>query len=697
MSFMEQFRKSVGGLLGSAALDNELPAVFEIDDGVLLKYNGIAAEVAIPDEVTVIGEAAFAKNTKVKRVTMGSAVTVIGNIAFDGCTALESIVLPDSVVKIGTLTFRGCRALKSIDIPEGVSEIGIGAFENCESLVSAALPKNVMTAEHAIFRNCRALTHIRLGSGLKKIESSAFDGCKSLTGLVIPEGVIGIGLGAFQDCVSLTDIVIPDGVTFIQKNLFHRCTGLRSVVLPEEITSIDEAAFKGCTSLDNVVLHDNIDKINSMVFCDCKSLKHIVIPDSVYSIGHAAFKGCKSLAEPHLPDSVMKIADEAFDGCPCCDKVSVFTPVMLSDAVYGDFTFDADDWGITIKGYSGSESDLVIPAEIDGIPVTGIGKNAFENNKHLVSVQLPDSIFRIGSAAFCDCRSLRHINIPHRVTRLDRSTFMNCVSLEEINIPHRIKLIAYAAFQNCTALKSIYLPKRVMDVSNMSFIFCSSLQEIRVQQGNRSFCDIDGVLFNKDGTEIEAYPAGRVDEEYRLPDSVTELRHDVFLGVQKLKRLVLHEKVKYFYMMNFKVGEELDEIVLLGDTQLNTLRSCENGFRVFSARHSAGEWKDGVISYMVARGFVKGSYCGMKFEPDVEEANRQFIAVNKKEFFRNELFDEYILRYMIDEDVILLQDIGDLLDMCRSNAELTALLLEYRKRRFPEVDNGSADDMYSID
>jgi hypothetical protein len=44
---------------------------------------------------------------------------------------------------------------------------------------------------------------------------------------------------------------------------------------------------------------------------------------------------------------------------------------------YGDFEYASDGESITITGYTGAGGDVVIPGNIDGIPVTGIGQAAF--------------------------------------------------------------------------------------------------------------------------------------------------------------------------------------------------------------------------------------------------------------------------------------------------------------------------------
>ena len=87
-------------------------ADFEIQNGVLKKYNGPGGDVVVP-----------------------AGVTSIGDMAFDGCSSLTSIELPAGVVSIGERAFFGCSRLASIVLPESVMNIEENAFEGCKLLV----------------------------------------------------------------------------------------------------------------------------------------------------------------------------------------------------------------------------------------------------------------------------------------------------------------------------------------------------------------------------------------------------------------------------------------------------------------------------------------------------------------------------------------------------------------------------------
>ena len=73
------------------------------------------------------------------------------------------------------------------------------------------------------------------------------------------------------------------------------------------------------------------------------------------------------------------------------------------------YTLSNNNDGIIVHKYIGNAKDVIVPSEIDGLQVTELGDVAFENNKRLRSVSLPDSIVSIGEYAFAGCTGLRSV------------------------------------------------------------------------------------------------------------------------------------------------------------------------------------------------------------------------------------------------------------------------------------------------
>lgn len=159
---------------------------FSIRDGVLVKYNGRAEKVVIPNGVTHI-KGAFKDCTCVKSVVLPESVTNIGNAAFYGCTNLTEITIPESVTNIGAYAFEGCKSLTSIKLPEKVSCIRLGTFINCSSLTSIVIPKAVTRIGDEAFRGCTELTEITVPDGLVEFGGAVFGNCGKLRQFVASE------------------------------------------------------------------------------------------------------------------------------------------------------------------------------------------------------------------------------------------------------------------------------------------------------------------------------------------------------------------------------------------------------------------------------------------------------------------------------------------------------------------------------
>ena len=97
---------------------------------------------------------------------------------------------------------------------------------------------------------------------------------------------------------------------------------------------------------------------------------------------------------------------------------------VLQYGIYGDTA--------QIVGYRGKDTELVIPAVIDGCAVTHIGKKAFLSNKVLRQISLPESIERIDDWAFAYCAKLNKVILPYHRMEIGQGILKECFDLEQI-------------------------------------------------------------------------------------------------------------------------------------------------------------------------------------------------------------------------------------------------------------------------
>lgn len=139
---------------------------------------------------------------------------------------------------------------------------------------------------------------------------------------------------------------------------------------------------------------------------------------------------------------------------------------------YADFNYVDNGSEVMIRGYNGTATELVIPSEINGMPVTKIGNHAFYENKTLKSVVIPDSVIDIGEWAFASCEALTTVSLPNGITELKDRAFSWCNKLTTINLDN-ITTFGDGAM-NRTAIKgTITLKGEHIVLDSECFRYCS--------------------------------------------------------------------------------------------------------------------------------------------------------------------------------------------------------------------------------
>ncbi len=239
--------------------------------------------------------------------------------------------------------------------------------------------------------------------------------------------------------------------------------------------------------------------------------------------------------------------------------------VPLADALtYEGLSYRIENGQITITDCDVSIPNIVIPKQINGLPVTTIDDHAF-GGCHMTSITIPDSITSIGIAAFEGCDSLASLFIPSSVLSIGDIPFYSCFKLAEVNvdpqnpnfasengilfnkaksailfypstrtgeyvIPDSVTSIGSHAFWNCSGLSGITIPNGVTSIGDSAFWNCQKLTEISVPDGLTSI-----------GSGAFSSCSGLTD--FIIPDSVTSISSNAFWECKGLDHITIPSSV----------------------------------------------------------------------------------------------------------------------------------------------------------
>ena len=133
------------------------------------------------------------------------------------------------------------------------------------------------------------------------------------------------------------------------------------------------------------------------------------------------------------------------------------------DTEHGVLQYAVNGESAEIQGYRGKDTELVVPAVIDGCAVTQIGKKAFLSNKMLRQISLPESVVRIDDWAFAYCTKLNRVILPYHRMEIGQGIFKECFALEQIvdegadEREQRTTDIAYLLAASMSRLDAFYL------------------------------------------------------------------------------------------------------------------------------------------------------------------------------------------------------------------------------------------------
>ena len=127
------------------------------------------------------------------------------------------------------------------------------------------------------------------------------------------------------------------------------------------------------------------------------------------------------------------------------------------------------DGRYAIEGYHGSDKEITVPNELNGVKVWLIDSDTFMDNMDVEKVVVSYGIQIVRRSAFEGCDNLKTVVLPESVTGIGDRAFKNCYELDSVNVPSGVETIGEETFMGCSSLTSIQLPDDLEEIDSSAF------------------------------------------------------------------------------------------------------------------------------------------------------------------------------------------------------------------------------------
>ena len=371
--------------------------------------------------------------------------------------------IPKRCTRISYRCFWYVSYIENVIMQDGLLEVSPQIFRSCSNLKSVYISKSVRyISDEYVFEECKNLEKIEIDSENPRYSSQ--DGVlynKEKTTLIAAPGKI-------EECN------VPSTVKTIGNYAFSQCKNLKKVILSEGLENINNYSFDGCSLLSEIILPSTLKNIGMYAFSSTNITGELVIPDSVEAIEQGSFSGCHNISNVVIGSNLKTISGTssiAYNSFDVCSNLKEF--VVKQDNKYfssqDGILYNKDKTKLILAPYGYEVNDLYIPNS-----VKEIGDYSLNCHKVKGKIYLPEGLISMGILSFSGCGIYGEVNIPSSVTSISYSTFRNAEYVTKIN----------------------------------------------VDQNNQTYSSQDGILYNKDKTELIIAPHKLTINNLTLPDSL---------------------------------------------------------------------------------------------------------------------------------------------------------------------------------
>lgn len=453
-------------------------------------------EVKIPGNIKSIGSKAFKNCYNLEKISVGNNLKIIKEEAFYNCKSLSEINI-ETVESIYSNAFNGCENLKALNIGKNLSFLDENAFNETyfKKITVNSLNENFIVNQKILYTidykeiilsDKDISGNLIINNNVEKIQSYAFKSRNNLKSITFSDNLKLIKNNAFESCLNLKQVSFKDTSEYVlENNIFLDCKNLNEVRFGLGLKELGKSVFRNCTSLKTVDFNTstkigiaNIFYIGDRSFENCESLEYFILPDSVEKIGFSVFKDCVNLKNINLSSRLNIIPSKTFFNNQKLTKV-VSTSTIRS-----------------------------------------IESSAFDGCIKLVNINTINDASLIGEKAFKNCESLEVVNFDN-VQIIEEETFYNCLNIKNVSLKN-VKTLNKNCFNSCVGLESFYIEEKVNFIDKTAFDNCLNLENFVINNSNDYLVN-DGVLYNKELTELICYPQGKKDTNFEILKDINNI------------------------------------------------------------------------------------------------------------------------------------------------------------------------------
>ena len=406
------------------------------------------------------------------------------------------------------------------------------------------------------------------------IPSQGFYDCRNLEEIYLGR-VCSVGYQAFEGCTNL--LKVNSTISTLSERAFCGCSALDTIIISSSVYSIPANCFLGCGEL-TVYFTGTQDQWNKLIQERQSGNDALINANVIYGHSHsweddgwsnptclgygytsAKCKDCGVTDFTYIEPSGHSWGDweelipytETTSGrrirkCSKCSHTSIEYVPSISDA---ELIFTEKENGTySVRGGRKLNGYVVIPSEHYGKAVTSIDASAFEGNRNIIGMVIPDSITSIGDYAFAGSSIVR-IDIGKKVASIGENAFYGCEDLYAVysnsalafGIGHTtFGYIAYYAKMLVKGAIPTFVNDNYLLYEDFLYEYRAGRRNLRAYIGNEETITLP--LTDMGGNSYDLFQMRGI-KNVVIPEGITSIGDSAFIYCDTIKGLVIPSSV----------------------------------------------------------------------------------------------------------------------------------------------------------